>query len=250
MPALEAISYDKQRIVRGSLFYTPAGSDYSFNLGSAKAEFEAEIENTDIFSNEFKFRNRLARITVQINGNIKLTLRSMTPAVMALAHMSTPGLVHTQVATASLVKTYTDVDAGDSCAVLDANGKHVFGVNLIESAPVGAVRLDGPAGRVQFLSSQDEVEVTFGVPAITADQKKAFLQFLANGQMQGKLELRQDNALGDNYHYTWPSTSMALSGGFPMIQDGNDVSEVEVTVAINSDPTQPEGLERGWAVLI
>lgn len=250
MTALPKIGYESQRILRGSLWFTPAGQAYGKNLGSAKVEFESEIENTDIFSNEFKFRSRLARITTQINGNLKITLKSMTPFVMALAHMSETGLAHTQIATPALVKVYEDVEAGDTVAIRDASGKRVYGVAVTSIDPVGAADVDTGAGRITFKQDAAEVTVTLAVPAITADANKTFLQFLAKGQILGSLELRQDNALGDNYDYEWPSVSLALSGGFPLIADGNDVAEVELMATINADVSKPQGIERGGAVKI
>lgn len=248
MTTLPKIGADSQRILRGSVWFTPRGEAYGKNLGSAKIEFEAEIEHTDIFSNEFKLRNRLRRIITQTNGSLKLTLKSFVPMVMALAHMSKTGLVLTQVATASLVKVYEDVSPGDTVALRDANGKRVYGVAVTSIDPAGAADVDTAAGRVTFKTEAAEVTVTVSVPAITADQGKTFLQFLAEGQIDGSLELRQDNALGDNYDYEWPDVSIALSGGMPMIADGNDVAEVELTVTINADVTKPQGLERGSAV--
>lgn len=247
MPSIfRAQGADVEKIVRGQLAFQLKGTTLLKPLGNAMAEFEIQREVTEIKTNEAPERPKLKEIVTDLNGNVKLTLRSMIPMVMALTHMSEAGMTRTQAISTDVLMSFDDVEDGDIANLFGSDGKRAFSVVPGDVTPPGAVRWDEAAGRVEFLGDREEVTVEFSAPAVTATAKKQFLQFLSKGTIEGRLELRQNNANGANHLYVWPLVSLSTSGNFTLIDDGNDVVGVEVTAAIQFDPTQPAGLERGW----
>lgn len=246
-------------INRGQCWMSFPGSSTEQNIGSVIVAFTPKVERAEIKTNEDPLRPIVARPTVDLQGEVKVTFSQWSRAATALAFMAPNGEFFTQQALVSRTQSFVGVMDGDVLPLTDAEGKSVKNV-VVSSVEVGGValgpssyRVDPPTGLVQITDASilvDDVDVEFSAPAIANTDKKAMYRFLQARDIVVSLRIRQNNLMGDDYDIFIPKISLSASGEVKLISDSNDPEKIEADGLILYDNTQPPGKERGFAVKI
>lgn len=241
----------EQKVSRGQAFIRLIGSTALVSIGNVVLERMLKTETLEIRTSEDPLRPRLITLVTDLNEDLKITAKSFSTVIMALAQYAPTGDVWTQeeVTDGELVIP-AGAKAGDVFTFKNTAGKRVLNVDVEEADRVG-LRIDYQAGRCQTLVPQAVAKtVPFMAPAILAAAGKTMLRQLQQGEIRGEFVVRENNRYGDNWERIYPLCSFRATGGQKIIDDANEVTSIEIEVSVEYDFSQEPGKERGYAVLL
>lgn len=242
----------EQKVSRGQAFIRLVGATASRSIGNVVLERMLKTETLEIRTSEDPLRPRLLTLVTDLNEDLKITAKSFSDVVMALAQFAPTGDTWTQAQVDNGTIVFpAGSKAGDVVYARDANGKRVRNITIDEADRAG-LRIDFKTGAVETLLpvAGADKSVTFDAPAILSDAGLTMYRQLQAGEIRGELVVRENNRYGDNYERVYPLCSFRASGNQKVIDDANEVTSIEIEVSVEYDFSQEQGKERGYAVLI
>ncbi|MGW9821944.1 ribosomal protein S11 [Methylorubrum extorquens] len=239
-----------QKISRGQLLIAPLGTHGDEGLetaGNVIVERQIQVETADIKTVEDPFNPILARVNTSQNESLKLTCRSFTSLVSALAFMAPPGEIWTQLAITDGQATIpAGAKNGRIFDFVDEDGNQVFDV-IVPLAVQAAnnIIVDSAGGSFQVKGDRTAASTfAFSCSAVTASAKLGIFRRLQAGEIRVRARFRENNRFGRNNVHNWPIISVRASGSQKLSDDGNEVQMIELDGLVEYDNTA-FGAERG-----
>jgi len=236
-------------------------------FGHATLSWKKSSTKSEIRTPEDPGRPIIATDYSEQSGMVDIEFSNLNKLGMGLAFMANQR-PYTQDAVASKTQTFRGAMLQE---ILELKG----GANVVEEAAHAGLintvvtsveiggevvspltyRHDSKSGTIQITSwpegaeANEDVEVTFTAPAVTAAASVSAYDLLSSLFFRGRFMMRQNNLRGVNRKLIIPQLAFGGDGGdVQMIQDGNDVVKISVSGTIEADYSQPTGRENGYLV--
>jgi hypothetical protein len=259
------------RLTRGSVFVMPLDpvtlepvANFS-SLGSVTCELDQKVEYVELRDNQDDRRPVVDKPAVQVDLSLKIGAGQFTPALISLAHMSTPNVFQTQTAQAAETTTFNGVTAGD-VVCLKTSDTNDFAYDVVITgivdnavAPNTLVngthyRYDSLSGVIQFLGlvdpTKNNLTVSWNAPVLAAADGKQSFGLFQNLEQKAAILIRQNNRIGANLFYTFPKCQLLAPPSMKLIDDSNNVSIAEIEATVMCDSRQAPGMEYGWGNIL
>lgn len=238
-----------QKISRGQLLLGGVSGGPLRNIGNVIVEREIQSETVDIVTAEDPRLARLATVTTKQNENLKITAKSFSALVSALAYMAPAGELWTQTAIPAGTSTIpAGAKDGEIYDFEDEDGNQVFGVVVSEEDKALAnIIVDSKGGAYEVVGDRTvATEFAWSAPAVTAEAKRGLFRRLQNGELRFRARFRENNAFGRTVQHDWPILSIRASGGQKLSDEGNEVQSITLDAMVEFD-FSAFGQERGTA---
>lgn len=246
MTALPRVKKEYQ-IPRGRLIFFPFAANGGLlggrQFGNCPGfSVSVEGEKAPHYSSQGGLREKDEEILIEVTRKASLTTDNISSANLGL-FLSGDVVTHTQAAGTALAESYT-VDPGcvyqlGKSAGAPTGARNISAVVVKSEDEVTTYKagedyhVDVDLGLLQIADAGaivkgTEVSVGYTRAAATWERIKS-----GNGtDLKGALQLIADNAHGQNRDWYFPSVTLSPTGELPLIQDGNDYSQIGLDVEI------------------
>lgn len=237
------------RALKGWLYVRPLDKQHFVHCGHVESVTRnLEIAREPLYVSGSGVRKKGDTVVNEVSANLSIVLREDTAFNIALASASDTDLVYTQEAATGVMRSGTNVKAGDAIHLSCTGATNV----VLTDGSDELIRmldydLDAELGVIEFKRDIPTYDLVFDKPAIVSADRRSKIALLQRPEgITCEFMIKQTQKRGEKrWKYVHAIGTIFPEGDLTLIKEGSEMDTITLTAELIPNPNVPEDDQYG-----